>query len=211
MARVAIYLRVSTDQQTTENQRLELTAWADRCGHTVVKVFEDRAISGAKSSAERPGLRALLKDAVLRRFDLVAVWSVDRLGRSLQDLTATLAALESSKVDFFSHQQAIDTTTSTGKAMFGMVGVFAEFERSIIVERVRAGIARVRATGKTKSGKAIGRPRVSQKALDAARTALAAPGASIRTVAAATGLSAGKVSQIRKDGMNDDPNPPAST
>src|SRR5580658_6223231 len=96
--RVAVYLRVSTGEQTTTNQRLELEAWADRCGHEITDVYEDHAVSGAKSSDQRPALSRLLKDAVRRRFDMVAVWSVDRLGRSLTDLLNTLQALKQSKV-----------------------------------------------------------------------------------------------------------------
>jgi DNA invertase Pin-like site-specific DNA recombinase len=151
--RVALYLRVSTGEQTTTNQRLELEAWAARCGHTITEVYEDHAISGAKSSDQRPALAKLLRDAVRRRFDIVAVWAVDRLGRSLTDLLNTLQTLKQSKVGLFLHQQGIDTSTAAGNAFFQMLGVFAEFERAIIVERVNAGIARAKANG-TKSGKA---------------------------------------------------------
>lgn len=196
MARVAIYLRVSTDQQTTDNQRLELTAWAARCGHEVVEVYEDHAVSGAKAGVQRPAFSKLLKDAIRRRFDVVAVWSIDRLGRSLQDLTNTLAFLHGTKINLFIHQQAIDTTTPAGKALFGMCSVFAEFEREIIRERINAGIARAKVKG-TKTGNAIGRPAASPKHLDAARSALAA-GKSVREAAAAAGISVGKVAEIRK-------------
>jgi DNA invertase Pin-like site-specific DNA recombinase len=196
MARVAIYLRVSTDQQTTDNQRLELTAWASRCGHQVVDTYEDHGVSGAKASGKRPALSKLLKDATRRRFDLVAVWSIDRLGRSLQDLTATLASLHDLKIELFIHQQAIDTTTPAGKALFGMCGVFAEFEREIIRERIYAGIARAKKKG-TKSGKAIGRPTADPKRLDAARDALVA-GKSVRETASVASISVGKVAELRK-------------
>ena len=195
--RVALYLRVSTGEQTTTNQRLELEAWAARCGHTVTEVYEDQAISGAKSSDQRPALSKLLKDAVRRRFDMVAVWAVDRLGRSLTDLLNTLQTLTQSKVGLFLHQQGIDTSTSAGNAFFQMLGVFAEFERAIIVERVNAGIARAKAKG-TKSGKAIGRPSLKTKKLDAARTALA-EGHSIRAAALAAGISVGAVAALKKE------------
>jgi DNA invertase Pin-like site-specific DNA recombinase len=136
MARVAIYTRVSTDGQTTENQGLRLAAWAERCGHTVVGVYEDAGISGAKGRDKRPGLDRMLKDAVRRQMDMVAAWSVDRLGRSLADLLGTLSCLKDSRVDLFLHQQGLDTSTSAGNAMFSfqMLGVFAEFERAIIVD-----------------------------------------------------------------------------
>jgi DNA invertase Pin-like site-specific DNA recombinase len=195
--RVAIYLRVSTGEQTTANQRRELEAWAARCGHTVAEVYEDRAISGAKSSDQRPALSRLLKDAVRRRFDMVAVWAVDRLGRSLTDLLNTLQTLKESKVGLFLHQQGIDTSTAAGKAFFQMLGVFAEFERAIIVERVNAGIARAKAEG-TKSGKAIGRPALKTRRVDAARAALA-EGKSIRAAAMAAGISVGSAAALRKE------------
>jgi DNA invertase Pin-like site-specific DNA recombinase len=199
MARVAIYTRVSTDGQTTANQRLELAAWAERCGHTVVGVYEDAGISGANGRDKRPGLDKMLKDAVRRRLDMVAAWSVDRLGRSLVDLLGTLGCLKDSGVDLFLHQQGLDTSTSAGKAMFQMLGVFAEFERAIIVERVNAGIARARAHG-TKSGKAIGRPVAPPDKVKAARAALAI-GATVRAAAAASGLSVGKVGRLRLDAV----------
>jgi DNA invertase Pin-like site-specific DNA recombinase len=147
MKRVAIYLRVSTDKQTTNNQRRELEAVAERSGWEVVKVYQDAGISGAKGRDKRPGLDAMLKAVNAREFDMVAAWSVDRLGRSLTDLLAILQSLHDKAVDLFLHQQGLDTSTSAGKAMFQMLGVFAEFERGIIRERVNAGLARAQANG----------------------------------------------------------------
>ncbi len=193
--RIAIYTRVSTDGQTTENQRLELSAWAARAGHEIAATYEDQGISGAKGRDKRPGLDKMLKDATRRKFDMVAAWSVDRLGRSLADLLGTLSCLKESNVALFLHQQGLDTSTSAGNAMFQMLGVFAEFERAIIVERVNAGLARARAGG-TKSGRAIGRPAVADKAAQAARNALAA-GSTIRQAAQMAGLSVGKVGQLK--------------
>jgi DNA invertase Pin-like site-specific DNA recombinase len=195
--RVALYLRVSTGEQTTANQRLELQAWAARCGHTVTELYEDHALSGAKSSDQRPALSRLLRDAVRRRFDIVAVWAVDRLGRSLTDLLNTLQTLKQSKVGLFLHQQGIDTSTAAGNAFFQMLGVFAEFERAIIVERVNAGIARAKASG-TKSGRPIGRPALKTKRVNAARAALA-EGQSIRAAALVAGISVGSVAALRKE------------
>src|ERR1700677_4201309 len=145
--RVALYLRVSTGEQTTANQRLELEAWTSRCGYVVAEVYEDHAVSGAKSSDQRPALSRLLKDAVRRRFDMAAVWAVDRLGRSLTDLLNTLQTLKQSRVGLFLHQQGIDTSTAAGNAFFQMLGVFTEFERVIIVESVNAGTAHAKANG----------------------------------------------------------------
>jgi DNA invertase Pin-like site-specific DNA recombinase len=165
--RAALYLRVSTADQTTENQERELRDAANRLGHSVVEVYRDFGISGGKGRDKRPAFDQLHKDASRRKFDLVMSWSVDRLGRSLKDLIHFLEHLKESHCDLFLHQQGLDTSTSSGRAMFQMIGVFAEFERSIITERVKAGMARVKASGKTKSGRAIGRPRSltpSQKA-----------------------------------------------
>ena len=153
--RVAFYLRVSTGEQTTENQRRELEAVAGHRGWDVVAVYEDLGISGAKGRDKRPQLDRMLKDAVRGKFDILAAWAVDRLGRSLQDLVGTLGELRTAGVGLFLHQQALDTTTPSGRAMFGMLSVFAEFERAMIQERVKAGLARARATGKR-----LGRPKV---------------------------------------------------
>ena len=150
--RVALYLRVSTKGQSVENQRLELEAVAAHRGWAVVATYQDAGISGANGRDKRPGFDRLLKDATRRQFDLIGAWSVDRLGRSLQDLVASLGELHAVGVDVYLHQQAVDTTTPAGKALFQMMGVFAEFEREIIRERVRAGLARAKAKG-TKLGR----------------------------------------------------------
>src|SRR4249919_393549 len=145
--RVAIYLRVSTSEQTTTNQRRELHAVAKRHGWSVVQVFEDSGISGAKGRKDRPSLDALLKSVARREVDMVAAWSVDRLGRSLTDLLDFLRELHAKGVDLFLHQQGLDTSRPSGRAMFQMLGVFAEFERSMIRERVIAGLSRAKADG----------------------------------------------------------------
>ncbi|HZS85294.1 MAG TPA: recombinase family protein [Stellaceae bacterium] len=153
--RVALYLRVSTSGQTIENQRRELEAVAARHRWEVVATFTDRGISGSKGKQERPGFAQLCQAIARREVDLVAAWSVDRLGRSLQDLVGFLGELHAKRVDLYLHQQGLDTSTPAGKAMFQMMGVFAEFERAIIVERVKAGLARARSQGKR-----LGRPRI---------------------------------------------------
>jgi DNA invertase Pin-like site-specific DNA recombinase len=147
MARVALYLRVSTSGQTVENQRRELELWAARAGHEIVATYEDNGVSGAKGREARPGLDQALKDATRRRYDVLAVWSVDRLGRSLQHVVHAMQELRGAGVGLFLHQQALDTTTPAGKAMFGMLAVFGELEREIIRERVNSGLARARAQG----------------------------------------------------------------
>src|SRR5215469_4343497 len=133
--RVAIYLRVSTDGQTVENQRRDLVATAERHGWEIAEEFADAGISGAKGRDKRPAFDRMLKAATRREFDMVAAWSVDRLGRSLQDLVGFLGEIHGAGVDLYLHQQALDTGTPAGKAMFQMLGVFAEFERSVIVAR----------------------------------------------------------------------------
>ena len=150
--RVALYVRVSTDDQTVENQLRELQTWAQRCGHDVVRVFQDRGVSGAKGRDKRPGFDAMLKAAVRREFDMLAVWSSDRLGRSLQHLIEVLQTIRDTGCGLYIHTQALDTTTPSGRAMFGMLAVFSEFEREMIVARVNAGMARAKTHG-TKSGR----------------------------------------------------------
>jgi DNA invertase Pin-like site-specific DNA recombinase len=188
--RVAIYARVSTDDQTVENQRRELQAAADRHGWHVVQVFTDKGVSGAKGRDKRPGFDALCRGIARRDFDLVAAWSVDRLGRSLQDLVAFLSELKAKGVDLFLHQQGLDTSTPAGRAMFGMLSVFAEFERAIIVERVKAGMARAKAQGKH-----VGRPTVGAK-VEAAVRAARAKGKGIRRIARELGVGVGTVQRI---------------
>ena len=143
--KAAIYLRVSTQDQTTSNQEHELRQAADRTGWQVAK---DHGISGAKGRNGRPAFDTLCRDATKRQFDVVMAWNVDRLGRSLKDLVAFLSELHALGIDLFLHQQGLDTTTPAGKAMFQMLGVFAEFKRSIIQERVRAGLQRASVSGR---------------------------------------------------------------
>ncbi len=186
----ALYLRVSTTGQTVENQRRELHAVAMRHGWSVVQVFKDAGISGAKGREKRPGLDALLKGVARREFDLVAAWSVDRLGRSLPDLINILGELHGKRVDLYLHQQGIDTTTPAGKAMFQMMGVFAEFERAMIQERVRAGLARAVAQGVT-----LGRPKVAPE-VEAQIKAALKDGTGIRKVAREIGVGTGTVQRV---------------
>lgn len=157
--RVALYARVSTTGQTTENQLRELRDAAARMGWQVAAEYVDHGVSGAKGRKDRPQLDALLKSVARKEVEVVAAWSVDRLGRSLVDLLGLLQELHAVGIDLYLHQQGINTTTPAGKALFSMIGVFAEFEREMIRERINAGLARARERG-TKSGRAIGRPMV---------------------------------------------------
>lgn len=140
--RIALYTRVSQDSQTTENQRRELMAVAERLGWEVVAEFTDHGISGSKGRDKRPGYDALMKAVARREIDMVASWAVDRLGRSLQNLVTFLTEINAKGVDLYLHQQALDTSTPSGRAMFGMLSVFADFEREMIISRIKAGLAR---------------------------------------------------------------------
>jgi DNA invertase Pin-like site-specific DNA recombinase len=195
--RVALYTRVSTDAQSTTSQRRELEAWAERAGHTVVKVYEDQGISGAKGRDKRPAFDALLKQAVRREFDMIAVWSSDRLGRSLSHLVEVLQTIRDTGTGLYIHTQSVDTTTPAGRAMFGMLGVFSEFEREMIVARVNAGIARAKQHG-TRSGKPHGRPRIDAKIEDRVRQQLA-NGAGILKTAKVVGVGSGTVQRIKRE------------
>ena len=191
---VALYLRVSTDDQTVENQRQALTEACERRGWRVEAEYVDAGISGANGRDKRPGFDKLCKAITRHQFDIVAAWSVDRLGRSLQDLVAFLGELHGARVDLYLDRQGVDTSTPAGKALFQMLGVFAEFERSIIQERILAGIARARAQG-TKSGKAFGRPKLSPEREAAVRASLGA-GTGIRKTARLLGTGNATVARI---------------
>jgi DNA invertase Pin-like site-specific DNA recombinase len=193
--RVALYLRVSTSNgQTVENQRRELMAVAQRAGWQVVAEYADEGMSGAKGRDRRPQFDAMLRAATRREFDMLAVWSVDRLGRSLQDLVAMLGELRAAGLGLYLHQQALDTSTPAGEAMFNMLGVFAQFERAMIRERVSAGLARARAAGRIG-----GRPRLPPAKVAAVRAALAG-GASIRQAAILAKVSVGAAHAVARQG-----------
>lgn len=189
--RVAFYLRVSTTEQTVENQQRELQAVAERHDWDLVATFVDAGISGAKGRDKRPGYDRMCKGIARREFDLVAAWSVDRLGRSLQELVGFLGELHGKSVDLYLHQQGIDTSTPAGKAMFQMMGVFAEFERAMIVERVKSGLSRARAQGKR-----LGRPSIASAKEDAVRRLLAS-GTGIVKTAKIAGVGVSVVQRIK--------------
>ena len=139
--------RVSTGSQTVENQLRELRGVATRHEWQIVTEFSDQGISGAKGREQRPGLDKLLQAVARREVDMVLASSVDRLGHSLQDLLSFLGELHAKGVDLYLHQ-GLDTSTPAGKRLFQMMGVFAEFERAIIRERVRSGLGRAKSQGK---------------------------------------------------------------
>jgi DNA invertase Pin-like site-specific DNA recombinase len=177
MKRVAFYVRCSTKRQELSNQVRELEEVARNQDWQVLGCYQDFGVSGGKGRDERQGLDRLLKDVARKKFDIVAVWSVDRLGRSLKDLIATMTEIRENGCGLFFYKQAIDTTTSMGKMMFQLLGVFAEFEREIIRERIRAGVERAVANGAK-----LGRKRKIDGICESART-LRKEGFSLRTIA----------------------------
>ena len=189
MKRAALYLRVSKNEQTIDNQRLELERVASARGWKIVSVFKDEGISGAFGRGVRSQYDAMLKKGVQAQHDVVMAWDVSRLSRSLSDLVQTLEELHACGIDHYLHQQAIDTTTPAGKAMFQMCGVFAEFERGILSERVKAGLNRAKQQG-TKLGRPIKIANTKKMLEDRSR------GKTIRQIASDEGLSVGKVHKV---------------
>ncbi len=188
--RVALYARVSTDAQTVANQLEALREAGARLGWDIRAEFTDRGISGAKGREGRPQFDKLLKAVTRGELDLIAAWSVDRLGRSLTDLLGFLGELHAKGCDLYLHQQGLDTSTPAGRAMFQMMGVFAEFEREMIRERVTAGMRRAKAAGVV-----IGRPRVSTETENSIRT-MAAEGIGKVRIAKAAGCGVSTVQRV---------------
>jgi DNA invertase Pin-like site-specific DNA recombinase len=188
--RASFYVRVSTDAQTVENQIHELQKVAERRGWDVVEVYKDAGISGAKGRNGRPGLDSLLNDATRRKFDVVMAWAIDRLGRSLSDLLDTIQHLEAYCVDLYLDQQAIDTTTPMGKLIFQVTGAFAEFERTMIRQRIKAGLKRTVAQGVK-----LGRPKIDSTTERKVRKQLA-KGVGILKVAKSLRIGTGTVQRI---------------
>jgi DNA invertase Pin-like site-specific DNA recombinase len=193
--RAALYLRVSTADrgQTVENQLLPLREAAARLGWTIVAVHCDEGISGARGRDKRPGLDAMLKGVTRGEYDVVAAWSVCRLGRSLPDLLGLLGELQARGVDLFLHQQALDTGTPAGRMLFGMLGLFGEFERAMIRDRVMAGLDRARS-----SNRRLGRPPMPQFKVERIRQAIV-EGRGVRETARTLKVSAAKVSEVRRE------------
>jgi len=189
--RVAIYARVSTASQTVENQLQELREVARRNGWRIVAELSDSGISGSKGRDQRPAFDELLKRATRREFDVVMVWAIDRLGRSIQHLVGFMNEIHNLGVDLYIHQQAIDTTTASGRMVFGIFSALGEYERELIRERIIAGQKRARAQGVK-----IGRP---SKMNDAVRTSvkmLREKGVGIRDIAKKLEIGVGTVYSV---------------
>src|SRR5262245_14371430 len=205
--RAALYVRVSTDHQSVENEIRELRQVAERRGWQVVETYQDAGISGSKGRGQRPGLDAMLNDASRRKFDVVMAWAIDRLGRSLIDLLGTIDHLQEVGVDLYLDQQNIDTTTPHGKLLFQITGAFSEFERSMIRQRVRAGLNVIKdklaRDGKFESKRGIvrtklGRPGAEPDKIERARRELA-KGIGIGKVAREVGLGVGTVHRLKRE------------
>ena len=191
--RAALYVRVSTDGQTIDNQTRELRLIAERRGWQVVAVYSDPGVSGSRGRDQRPGLDQMLSDASRRAFDVVMAWAIDRLGRSLVDLLGTVQHLEACGVDLVLDQQSIDTTTPAGKLMFQVCGAFAEFEASMIRQRVRLGLKRAKAEGKR-----LGRPPIDRDIERRVQRELR-KGTGILKAAKLCGIGTGTVHRIKRE------------
>lgn len=191
MKRIALYARVSTDKQTCENQLQELRAIAERMKYTIVAEFIDNGISGMKTRQDRPALDQLMKSATQRKFDMVMCWSIDRLGRSLQNLVEILNELQAMKIDLFFLQQGMDTSTPSGRMIFSVFGAIGEFERNLIRERVIAGQKRAIANGVK-----IGRPSKMNDGLRSAIQLLREKGMGIKQIARELKVGIGTVYSV---------------
>jgi DNA invertase Pin-like site-specific DNA recombinase len=202
--RAALYLRVSTDSQTSDNQRQVLTGVAERRGWQIVQTYQDAGISGSKGRDKRPAFDAMLKDATRRRFDVLMFWSIDRLGRSTAAVASALVELEAAGVAIYADKEAMDATTPHGRAMLQMAAVFAELERGMIRERVMAGLERVKAETpeqrRARGKKEHGRPRVPTDTETAIRTALAA-GTGKAKVAQTLGVGVSTVMRVSRENV----------
>jgi len=186
--KVAIYARVSTVNQTVENQFQELRIVAERNGWTIVAELSDNGISGSKGRDQRPAFDELLKRATRREFDLIMVWAIDRLGRSIQHLVGFMNEIQSLNVDLYVHQQAIDTTTPSGRMIFGIFSALGEYERELMRERIMAGQRRARSQGVK-----IGRPSKMNEAVKTSVQLLRGNGMAIREISKRLEIGVGTV------------------
>ena len=185
--KVGVYVRVSTAGQTVENQERELLAHCDRQGWTVFKVYRDEGFSG--SLADRPALNELMADARQGRFDFLLTWKIDRVARSISHLLEVLSDMRSLGVGFMSLTEGINTETAQGRMLASFLGAIAEFEKELVVERVRSGMARAKANGVR-----VGRPRAGFDVSEAIR--LKQGGQSWSQVAKVVGASSATVRRV---------------
>lgn len=186
--KVVLYLRVSDKSQNPENQRNELMEVARRNGWTVINEYCDHGISGAKGRDKRPAFDEMIKSGLRKEYDLVMFWAVDRASRNLTDLVQMMDDFSAKNVGMYFHQQSIDSTTPSGRAMLQMAGVFASFERSMLKERILAAHNRARAEGKT-----IGRPSMLNDGIVASVKFMREQGLGIKRISKELGIGVGTV------------------
>lgn len=186
-----IYARVSTSQQTVENQLIELRAAAHRMGWHIVEEICDSGISGSKGRNQRPGFDKLFQMVQRKQVDVVMSWSIDRLGRSLQDLVGFMKEVQGACVDLYIHQQAINTATPAGRMVFGIFSALGEYERELIRERINAGLARAKAEGKK-----LGRPTRVNEAVKTSVRMLNERGLTVRQIAKSLGIGVGTTHKL---------------
>jgi DNA invertase Pin-like site-specific DNA recombinase len=191
--KVALYLRVSTSDQHATNQERDLRAMADRAGWQIVAVYKDEGISGSKGRDRRPQFDALCKAATRREFDMVASWAVDRLSRSVQDLSTFMNDMRSLGIDVFLMKQGVDTSTPSGRLVANVFASIGEWEREMIIDRVKSGMARAKAQGKR-----LGKPAVAQAKVEAVKAELAR-GTGILKTARLCGVGTFTVQRIKKE------------
>jgi len=187
MKRIAVYARVSTTDQSTESQLLDLRRYTRERGWDIFKEYVDEGISGTKDS--RPALNELMNAAKKRRFDVVLVWRFDRFARSTKHLILALEEFKNLGIDFVSYQENIDTSSPLGSAIFTIISAVAQLERDIIAERVKAGLRRA-----VENGKRLGRPRVNVDVREIRQ--LRSEGLSLRAIASQVGISHTRVAQL---------------
>ena len=191
--RVGIYARVSTKDQTTENQLLDLRSYCTARGWQIAAECVDAGISGSRD--DRPALKEVLGLARKRKIDILLVWRFDRFARSLAHLVNSLEELRRLGVDFISFQENVDTSSAQGRMVFGVMASLAEFERALIQERIRSGLRRAAAQGKR-----IGRPTVTVDPAEARR--LRGEGRSLREIASALSVGKGTVERLLRPSQN---------
>jgi DNA invertase Pin-like site-specific DNA recombinase len=191
--RVAIYTRVSTLDQTIDNQLIELREHCSKMGWEIVKEYADEGLSGTLSREKRPALNSLIKDAYRKKFDSVVCWDISRLGRSMKELILFLSDMKDKGVGICSVRQGFDTSTSMGEIMFQFVGILSSWEREMIRERTLAGLERARREGMT-----LGRRKVTNDTMTAKIIELRSAKKSIRAIASEVGVSIGTVSKTLK-------------
>lgn len=177
MKKCVAYVRVSTHFQDTESQLQAIKTAVEKSGDILIGVYKDSGISGAKGREFRPALDQMLKDAKEQKFDKLVSWDLSRISRSLGDLIATLAELESSKIDLVLLQQNLDTSSPGGKLMFQVFGAISEWERTLIRERVKAGLETAK-----RNGKKLGRPSLLNESTKAAVIELKAKGMGVKQI-----------------------------